>query len=95
MDPIKLTDKVFLSIIDLLPINKFYDIGSWRQFGRICLLLGYPCVYWDYFSKKSKTKYNYENNLKHYVNVYNENRNVLKDAIIKEDNNNKLNKSEQ
>ena len=59
MDPTKLIDKIFLSIIDLLPINKFDDIGSWRQFGRICLILGYPCEYWDYFSKKSTTKYYY------------------------------------
>ena len=36
MDSIKLTDKIFLSIIDLLPVNKFDDIRSWRQFGKIC-----------------------------------------------------------
>ena len=82
MDPIKLTDKIFLSKIDLLPANKFDDIGLWRQFGRICWLLGYPCKYWDYFSKKSTKKYNYEDNLKHYVNIYKENRNRLEDAII-------------
>ena len=88
MDPTKLIDKVFLSIIYLLPVNKSYDIGSWRQFGWICWLLEYPCEYWNYFSKKSTTKYNYENNLKHYINVYKENRIRLKDAIIKEENNN-------
>ena len=84
MDRTKLTDKVFLSIIDLFPVNKFDDIASWRQFGRICLLLGYPCKYWDYFSKKYITKYNYKRNFKHYVNVYKENRKKLKDAIIKD-----------
>ena len=38
MDPEKLTDEVFISIIDILPVNKFDDVGSWRQFGRICWL---------------------------------------------------------
>ena len=28
MDPEKLSDKVFLSIIELFPVNKFDDIGS-------------------------------------------------------------------
>ena len=70
MDPIKLTDKIFLLIIDLLPVNKYDDIGSWRQFEKICWLLGYACEYWDYFSKKSITKYNYKDNFNHYVNVY-------------------------
>ena len=70
MDPKKLSDKVFLFIIDLFPVYKFDDIGSWKQFGIICWLLGYPCEYWDYFFKKSITKYNYHNNLKHYINVH-------------------------
>ena len=66
LDDKKLTDKIFKSIIDLIPIKKIEDVGSWFKFGRICWLLGYCCEYWDYFSKRSVTKYNYEDNLKHY-----------------------------
>ena len=94
MNPENISDKVFLSIIDLFPVNKFIDTGSWFRFGKICWLLWYPCEYWDYFSKKSITKYNYDSNLKYYINIYNENRNKLEDAIIKEENN-KLNESKQ
>ena len=76
-------------------VNKFDDIGSWRLFGQICWLLEYPCEYWDYFSNKNTTKYNYEDNLKHYVNVYKQNRNRWEYVILKNENNNKLNKLEQ
>ena len=52
LDDKKLTDTIFMSIIDLIPLTKIDDVGSWFKFGRICWLLGYPCEYWDYFSKK-------------------------------------------
>ena len=42
MDSTKLIDKVFMSIINLIPLNKIYDINSWFKFGRICWLLGFP-----------------------------------------------------
>ena len=45
MDPTKLIDTGFLSIIELLTVNKFDDIGSCRQFGKICWLLKYPFEY--------------------------------------------------
>ena len=58
-----------MSIIDLISLTKIDDLnslmvwfmvyGSWFKFERICWLLGYPCEYWDYFSKRSTTKYNY------------------------------------
>ena len=83
MDFEKLTDEVFLSIIDLLSINKFDDIGSWKLFISICWLLGFPCEYWDYFSKKSIKKYNNEKNLKHDVYVYEDNCDKFKDVINK------------
>ena len=38
MDPTKLTYKVFQSIIDLLQVNKFDDIGSFRQSGRMLVI---------------------------------------------------------
>ena len=68
-----------MSIIDLIPLAKIDDVSSWFKFGRICWLLGYPCEYWDYFSKRSITKYNYEDNLEHYRNTYNEDRQRLID----------------
>ena len=83
LDNKKLTDKIFISIIDLIPLKNIEDVGSWFKFGRICWLLGYPCEYWDYFSKSSITKYNYEDNLKHYRSIYTEDRQKIIDILNK------------
>ena len=83
LDNKKLTDKIFISIIDLIPLNKIEDVGSQFKFGRICWLLGYPCEYWDYLSKRSITKYNYEDNLKYYRIIYKEYRQRLIDILNK------------
>ena len=36
LDDIKLTDKIFMSIIDLILLTKIDDVGSWFKFERIC-----------------------------------------------------------
>ena len=86
LDDKKLTDKIFMAIIDLIPLNKIDDVSSWFKFERLCWLLWYSCEYWDYFSKKSITKYNYEDNLKHYINTYKEDRQRLIDVLNKKEN---------
>ena len=58
-------------------------MSTWFKFGRLCWLLGYPCEYRDYFSKRSIAKYNDEDNLKHYRNTYKEDRQRLIDILNK------------
>ena len=43
LDDKKLTNKIFMSIIDLIPLTKLDDVSSWFKFGIVCWLLGYPC----------------------------------------------------
>ena len=76
----KLTDKTFMSIRDLIMVTKVDDVGTWLiKFWKICWLLRYPCEYWDYFFKRSITKYKYENHLKQYRNTYKEDKQRLID----------------
>ena len=65
-DSTKLIGKVFMSIINLILLNKIDDVNSWFKFGRICWLLGFPCEYLDNLSKRSLQKSDCENNLKYY-----------------------------
>lgn len=73
----RLTDLVFLKIIDLIPVSKSDDTGEWFRFGRICALLKYPVEYFDYFSKKS-AKYDLDLNLHHYNKIYTSAQKTLK-----------------
>ena len=72
-----------MSIIDLIPLTKIDDVSSWFNFGKLCWLFGYPCEQCDYFSKRSITKYNYEENLQHYRNTYKEYRQRLINILNK------------
>ena len=69
MKPEKLNNIAFMKLIDMLPDSKSDNVQSWKEFGRICALLNYSVEYFDYFSKKSG-KYDYEENLKYYNEVY-------------------------
>ena len=79
----KLTNKLFMSIIDLITLIKIYDVSTWFKFGKICWLLGYPCKYWDYYSKRNIRKYNYEDNLTHYRYTYKEDKHKLINVLNK------------
>ena len=92
MDPAKSYIKVFLLIIDYLLVNNFiiyHNKDNLEQY------VGYKYIFVNiqiFFNKKSITTYIYKSNIKNNVNVYKTNCIRIKDVIINNNYNNKVNK---